>query len=321
MEKSTHLIENYNKYRKESTFKECIYRNIECSNKIIKAHSIQNNKILNKLSLNGNVLYFDFGDLYNVTKFKNIGRKKATTFSGFCSYHDSSIFSPIENYDYEIGNREQEFLFAYRAFARGYATKKTAINLLGKINEVLNPRKLITKEAQLIEIGLNRTMFEFEKYKQVFNISLKNKDYYRIKTDVIIFDIEYSFAVSAAFFLLGDLKGNMINNPLNLKSKVAPFFLNIFPENGKTIILMSYFNKDKHRYSFIKDQIVNNNIENQQVILSNLVVVNSENIVFSPEKFNNLEEAKRNELYEILKETSAFQPGTLAPFPELNIFV
>lgn len=61
-------------------------------------------------------------------EFGKTGRKKATTFTGFCDYHDSKIFSPIENEDYVEENKEQEFLFAYRALAYEHHANKSIID-------------------------------------------------------------------------------------------------------------------------------------------------------------------------------------------------
>jgi hypothetical protein len=63
------------------------------------------------------------------SKMKPKGRKVATTFTGFCGHHDTTIFNPIENFDYEKGNKEQDFLFAYRALAKEYHSKKSVGNI------------------------------------------------------------------------------------------------------------------------------------------------------------------------------------------------
>jgi 3-methyladenine DNA glycosylase AlkC len=48
------LLETYKKVRKESRIKRCLHpKSDECSEKIIGAHSIQNNKIIKRLSSNG----------------------------------------------------------------------------------------------------------------------------------------------------------------------------------------------------------------------------------------------------------------------------
>ena len=77
--------ELYRNLRKETRIKQCLHPDKgSCSEKIIKAHSIQNNKILKKISSNGFV-YMPRPKSDNpfavITKY---GRKEATTFTGFC---------------------------------------------------------------------------------------------------------------------------------------------------------------------------------------------------------------------------------------------
>ena len=90
--------------------KECFFG---CQNNIIAAHSISNKRILSRIAKDGVVEYLN----------SKTGRNKATTFRGFCDYHDK-IFSPIDNEDYQPKNEKQEFLFAMRALSRELIEKK-----------------------------------------------------------------------------------------------------------------------------------------------------------------------------------------------------
>ncbi|MFS0596893.1 hypothetical protein AB1L16_09140 [Peribacillus frigoritolerans] len=48
----------FNKFKNKNLWSGCFHTDSNCSQRIIKAHSIQNNKILNKISENGKVLMF-----------------------------------------------------------------------------------------------------------------------------------------------------------------------------------------------------------------------------------------------------------------------
>ena len=121
-----------NKLFNEAKQKSCFIDDLKCSAKIIKAHSIQNNKILNKLSYNGEVIMIasQKDNLGFTTEL--VGRKKATVFTGFCGYHDNIIFLPIEEKDYCKYDKEQEFLFAFRALAKEYYTALNSYNVAKK---------------------------------------------------------------------------------------------------------------------------------------------------------------------------------------------
>ncbi|MEV5029604.1 hypothetical protein [Paenibacillus sp. LPE1-1-1.1] len=311
------FLSNYNKHRKETTHKQCLA--IDCPDKVIKAHSIQNNKILNKLSNNGDVMYFDFGKIEYPLNLRRIGRGKATTFSGFCSNHDSLIFRPIELYDYAPGDREQEFLFAYRSFARAYIIKKSAKNLNLRMKTFLG-QESDTMFTNSIEIALINTLAKLEEHKVIFYKNLVHKKFHKIKTETIIFEEEYSLAASTTFFLLGDINGKVINDTVNANKYISPFFLNVFPKNGKTYVLMSYFNKDKYMYLEVMKQILNSSIDKQKNIISNLIIINAENFVFSPDKFNLLSLKEQEHILNIYNKWITHQPVKLAPIKDLNIF-
>ena len=71
------LLQTYKAARKSSRIKQCLYPDhSECSEKIIGAHSIQNNKILKKISDNGEI-YMPCPKADNPLQFQqNMGEKK-----------------------------------------------------------------------------------------------------------------------------------------------------------------------------------------------------------------------------------------------------
>lgn len=106
---------------KETNFEECLFNNENCKGRIKVAHSVQNNRILNRISEAGH-LYTIEGRVNRGSfkpDFKKISKNKASTFTGFCDYHDNVIFKPIETGLYE-DNKEQNFLFSYRSFCIAY---------------------------------------------------------------------------------------------------------------------------------------------------------------------------------------------------------
>jgi hypothetical protein len=189
-----HIRKFIKEIQKQSYIKECFCGNNECSSQIISAHSIQNNRILKKIATNGEVLSFsnrayesdDNGSVYLNSKVDNTGQKKATTFTGFCGHHDNEVFNTIENFNYDPENIEQEFLFAYRALAKEYHTKRTqqksiAIAIRESRNNSPVPR---------ITLGINLILKKLEKERQLFNRILKEKTFKNLITHTIIFENE-----------------------------------------------------------------------------------------------------------------------------------
>ena len=116
------------KINKKCRFKGCLFPDQSSCSTLsgIKAHSIQRNKILRSISNSGKVQCFDVRNSYFNNDFSLVGIGEASTFFGFCNYHDTKVFSDIENKDY-VNSKEQNFLFAYRACAFEYAMCKYAV--------------------------------------------------------------------------------------------------------------------------------------------------------------------------------------------------
>ncbi|MCK6467494.1 MAG: hypothetical protein L6Q53_04755 [Candidatus Brocadia sinica] len=81
-------------------FYRCFWPFEECKKEAIRAHSIQNSRVLQAIEQNGHVVMlqpkinFDEGPK---AEFKDVGRNKATTFTGLCGEHDNQLFKPIDD--------------------------------------------------------------------------------------------------------------------------------------------------------------------------------------------------------------------------------
>lgn len=88
-----------------------------CSGPIVAAHSVQRNGYgLCMIAEAGHVLALT-PDRTGEPKMVKIGVRNASTFTGFCGYHDTTIFAPIERSEFEL-EPEQVFLHLYRSFCR-----------------------------------------------------------------------------------------------------------------------------------------------------------------------------------------------------------
>ena len=114
--------------KNEAHIKQCLHPNKdECDEKIIKAHAIQNNRILNKISENGMIISMDGVQHLIFQTAETKGRKIATVFTGFCKYHDKILFQEIEDKPFTCTSK-QLFLLTYRTMAWHYHKKQEQIN-------------------------------------------------------------------------------------------------------------------------------------------------------------------------------------------------
>lgn len=269
------------KNRKKHSY--CLYRNSDCTDTIIKSHSIQNNKILAKLAVDNHVYVLDFnGNVFGGTDIIKCGRNQATTSTCFCSYHDTKIFSEIEIKNYEY-TEKQNFLYAYRAFSKYYYDRIVGLE---DMRNMFGIAPNLAMEMGMVERikGLEVSVLENDVIKKEFNDALNQEDYSVIKTISLDLDYEVGFATSYMSPLSYDLEGNMVSDVNSLEGRVHNIFVNIFPENGKTYILISWLSSDDGQWfeKYINQfNVYKNNHEVLIRILNNMVTCHSDNIVFS----------------------------------------
>ncbi len=103
-----------------------------CIGPIVKAHSVQRGGGLSRIARNGHVYTFSSeknlssADLVAPTL---VGIHKASTFTGFCSFHDNATFAPVEKNPFEH-TLEHTFLLGYRAICHEYFKKKMIVELI-----------------------------------------------------------------------------------------------------------------------------------------------------------------------------------------------
>lgn len=260
----------------------CMYENQDCHPPIIRAHSIQNNKILSKLAVDGHVYVASFNqNKFGGLDIKKCGKNEATIATCFCKYHDDVIFKDIDTktYNYE---EKQNFLYAYRAFSKYYYDRIVALENLRNMFKV-SPNFLIANGGYERIKGLEKSVEENEDIKKSFNAALDYGKYDEIDSIVITLDYEVNFATAYMSPLSFDLEGNLISDVWSLTGRLKNIYVSIFPENGKSYILISWLKEDDstelHKY---KQQF--QEIKDEKVLIrvfNNMVACQSDNFVFS----------------------------------------
>lgn len=262
---------------KEKRIRNCFHPDkSKCSGKIVNSHSIQNNKFLNILAEDGKVYMakhtFTNGELEIETQL--VGRKSATTFTGFCQFHDNMFFKTIEekNYNNEV---EQNVLYAFRALVREYHAKKEAVKMMNKYS-------VSNEYIKYAQYGYILGVKDGERYLKKFESIFKNKLFSLLETKTIVFEENCLIAVSATISPTNDFYGNDLDNLKTFGNPAKLLFITIFPQDGKTYILLTYLKKEKKFFSFLDKQLLKKSSKQKKINLSNLIVTNCENFVISP---------------------------------------
>lgn len=298
LKKLDRLKGNMHKNISQSKIKQCIHPNSkECNGQIINAHSIQNNKILNKLSENGHVFMLkpDIKNCIMDVSAKSESRNKATTFTGFCKYHDDVVFKEIEKKNF-LKEERQIFLFSYRAFALEYHKKMESTKMIKNIFSKA-PKSSINSGLLDIIAGHDLALQDNNKIKEIFDKSILNEEFDILESIVYELDYEIEFSTTTMFALEYDLEGNLLNDIASKEDeRMKNIFLNIFPEDGKSYVILSWLKEDRETYKGFKQQIQSLKKEDRILFLNNLIVNNTENIAISPRMWNRWDENIQNEL-------------------------
>ena len=287
----------------------CLHKNCNCSKKIIKSHSIQNSKILSKLAVNKHVYTATYnGENLGGFDIKLRGKNEATISNCFCAYHDLELFKDIDIQKYNYTDK-QNLLYAYRAFSKAYYDKMdkraTDIYLFENANKFCVSYDWLINNIR----GTIADLKEFEAIKWIFNSAIDNEDYSVIETVTATLDYEIKFATSYMNPITYDFMKRQINDPFSINEQRKNIFVNIFPEAGKSYILISWLKRDSQHFVEYKKQF-NALKENKEIFfnaMNNMVACQSDNYAFSPILINSWD----HDTFDFFKqESTAFLLGT-----------
>lgn len=271
----------------ESKIKECFYfDHTHCDKRIISAHSIQKSKILKHISKDGMVIAIK-KSIEPFNKIQSLGKKVASTFTGFCGYHDNKLFMPIEDKPY-IGTAQQKFLFAYRAFAYEAHKKRE----MSKMIEVFS--KKVGRDVENKGLTYNLDV-DMPHVNNLFKDCFLKQDYSDLITYDLSLDYEVSFTVSSIISPRFNLSGKKINDFRDKTKPIHNMFLTIFPNEGKTILLFSWFKESDCIYKKWIYQFKSLTVEKQINFLNVFIPLETENFYLSPDLWDAFGENGRKE--------------------------
>jgi hypothetical protein len=285
-----------------SEFNKCLDKSMSCDSKAIKAHSVQNSNVLDLLSEDGHVIQIKLkvsGDKPPEPEYKLVGRNRATTFTGLCAEHDSSIFKEIDTEELNVDSARQLYLLAYRSVLRElHATMHSAGMIQGAYQKIVEMG--LDPKDQPSSAGLE-AVFQMIKSWRTFRYRckydrLEESDCYE---DLIHFtkSIDTTEATVAASVLFG--VGKYSN-----EEDLVGVALNIVPLNAsKTVIVFSYFKEDEQEIKKEFPELYEAEGHYLAYVVSKLLLGYGENLVVLPSFYNNWSDEKRACILEYFTKT------------------
>lgn len=268
----------FGKRKSSSLIKECIHPDkANCRGKIIKAHSIQNNRILNRLSEKGMVIMPQAKNDNPFNLMNEYGKNRATTFSGFCQKHDL-YFQPIEidKFDYSANHI---FLYLYRAFAYEYHKKHETLNFLNYKSDSDENKSLPISED--LRNAIQSSTKEFKVEKDAVDKAILDSNMDVFESIVWRFDKEINFAASGAVIIEKDLEGKLLQD-IKSEKNLNHLIFSIFPEDNYSIAVFGILNKEDNPLHKLIFQLKDLTEVQRKNYINYLIPIATENLVISP---------------------------------------
>lgn len=285
----------------KTDFKTCVYPDKKsCKLPIKNAHTLQNNGVLSAISDLDHVMVTDPLDkVRNGYITKRIGKNKATTFYGFCEYHDSFLFQDIELTEYK-NEIKQNFLYAYRALAQEYHKKESVITSLqncikGNPSVLLSP--IMVENYRMMDLARH----DIRELLEIFNNSHMNQDFDILHNYVHKFDQQYQFAVTTMYVPASTIEGEELVDIYSKENDRLPsVFLTVIPTDNGSYLILSCLKSDHDKIKKYFDDIENFTESELKRFLNWTLPTYSENIVLNPRLWDSWSEKAKSQYESII---------------------
>ena len=302
----------------------------DCSSKIVLAHTVPESSSLRQIAVKGKVFSVkqNSGRLAKAMKYgiaasskepveiELKGINKASTFKGFCSYHDRTIFEPIEGANRFSGSLEECFLLGYRALAFEIYKKKAQLSWLD-LNQEMDRGKSLVRQKQMVKIRRELSAYtlkgweDFSRYKKAFDQVLLSQDFSTQRGYVIEIDGPPPVMCCTGFQPLQDVIGAELQDLQNFNRIPDLFCVTSFHSGEHGFIAFSWLTQnDLACREFIKSlrAIPTRQLTN---VLLRFFFRYSENIHIAPGWWDGLGERNQRILLKYLE----YLPEILGPKP------
>ncbi|WP_105174474.1 SEC-C metal-binding domain-containing protein [Pseudoalteromonas sp. T1lg122] len=281
----------------------------ECSKKIINAHTISKSGSLKEIADESNHVLGLKISLPNLIKSEGkltpekIGINQASTFKGFCSVHDKSLFACIEDREF-VGDEEQCLALMYRSIAKELYAKEGGLNTSefikgGDKGKGLMEQLFIQKFVLDQQKGIKAAIQELSEVKSKLDDQLLKKSYGNLSHLIIESESPMPVAVSSVVAPITDFDGNFIQDLGDLNVVAEQLIFNSFSSNGKGYVVFSWLTSSTKVLAFINSLLA----KDTDKIFSGLIRFfygAAENTFTSPEWWNDLTVEQKGKIEELI---------------------
>lgn len=261
----------------------------DCSGTIVLAHTVPMGSSLSNISENGHVYGYKIGfaELNKTGGLilpRKIGVRKASSFYGFCGYHDKSIFSCVEDEPF-IGSPEQCLVMAFRIASREYYAKKSAQSLPSLLEGADRGKNVRVQRAlhqfrAYQSVGLDAGLRDINNsYTELAN-ALCNGQHDILRSVIYYFDETFPAMFAGGFAPITDLNGTLLQDLGDPSVKSEHLFVTALGTINGSAIVISWFETESAGQILTK-QLSELDTSYLPSVLLQLVVRQFENVYYS----------------------------------------
>lgn len=247
------LSEIHDGFKMAKSVKRCLHWDASesvCSGSPIAAHSLQRRGVLSQIAKDNEVCVFD-ERVTKIVKGKSLGVKlenisTASTFYGFCSFHDNETFKPLETMPFTC-TKEQVSLLAYRAACKETLGRDINLNLVpllrkgdrGKTEtEQSNLQHYLDSHEHSLEVGSS----DADRHKSDIETIITSRNYSEIHGCVVYTDAGFPALYCAGWLPECDFAGNALQRNVLYNPKGIPevIWISALPAKNSTALVFSW---------------------------------------------------------------------------------
>ena len=276
----------------------------ECAGDPIKSHTISKALGLEQIAERGHVLGLkhDFATLKRTSgraELGKIGINKMSVFPGFCSVHDKSLFSPVEDAPFS-GTQEQCALLSYRALARERHTKVAGTDVNEFLKGADKGRPLIAQVALqsfLAEYGLGLALAteDLDRALESHHRAVLNRDFGVFESAIFEFSDDFPVLCSTGHMPSDDWAGRIVQDLKDPNLKADWLTSVAFHSAGSAWIVLTWLRVSKLMADFVETLQRHFKDREADALIKYFFSI-SENIAVAPRWWNALEEGSKGAL-------------------------
>ncbi|MFD2365085.1 SEC-C metal-binding domain-containing protein [Pseudoduganella sp. GCM10020061] len=270
----------------------------ECSKGIINAHTVSRSGSLGAIQRSGHVYSYNL-NMLALQKSRGrlrpveTGWRTASTFPGFCGYHDKRVFEALEDTPF-VGSKEQCFLIAYRSLAKEIHAKNNSAKQNDLRVAYAGPASQKNAAVAAFNKGVALAIRDLERHKNRYDKVLLDKDWSKVHGILIEFDGIFPIQCTGGLFPEKDINGLPIQR-LDWRT-ATPDTINLssFAADGKSYFLICWLQDSHHSGSrFVAPfHLVEKSV--LPAVIGALILQVTENCHFSPDWYDALPDAGKD---------------------------